>query len=75
MVAVLLLVIALVSAASVPVSADSRCDQHYDHTHGWGIWRRTDAYVEDGWDYHPVSHLWDHWVDHENSSKDWCDDY
>lgn len=79
--AVLLLVVAMVAVAVppapigvTPVSADSRCDQHYAHTHGGWFWRRTDAYDEDGWGINPRTRILDHWVDHENSDKDWCDD-
>lgn len=76
---VLLLVIAMVAVAVppapigvTPVSADSRCDHHYSHTHGFGIWRRTDAYSEDGDGLGPMGY-WTHWADHENSIRDWCD--
>ena len=74
LVAALLLVIALVSAGTVPVAADSRCDDDYDHTHGWGWWRRTDAWQAHGYGTNPNNELYDHWTDHENSPKDWCDD-
>ena len=77
--AVLLVVVAL-AAISIPpapigvapVSADSRCHQHYDHTHGWGLWRRTDAYQDHGTNYHWPVRKWGHWVDHENSREEWC---
>lgn len=70
--------VALLPSGSSPlgpeiVFADSRCDEHKDHTHGWGWWKRTDAYVDHGWDIGPLN-IMDHWVDHENSPKDWCDD-
>lgn len=79
--AVLLLVVAMAAVAVppapigvTPVSADSRCDQHYAHTHGIGFWRRTDAFSKHGWGINPHNGLLDHWADHENSVKDWCDD-
>lgn len=58
--------------AAIPAQADSRCDQHYSHTHGYGWWKRTDRFSShgngvNGWG------LYDHWADHENSSGDWCD--
>ena len=77
--AVLLLVVAMVAVAVppapigvTPVSADSRCDQHYAHTHGIGFWRRTDAYDEHGNGMGSMGY-WTHWADHENSDRDWCD--
>ena len=77
--AVLLVVVAL-AAISIPpaqigvapVSADSRCDQHYSHTHGW-FKTRTDRFTgQHGeslgrWGYIT------HWVRHTNSLIDWCD--
>lgn len=52
--------------------ADSRCDQHYSHTHGALWWERTDAFSSDGYGWNAWG-LWDHWADHENSDPDWCD--
>lgn len=54
------------------VSADSRCDQHYDHSHGMWWWYRVDAYSSHGNGVGPYGY-YTHWADHENSSKDWCD--
>jgi len=59
-------------APASPVSADSRCDSHSSHTHGWGFWQRTDRFSDHGNGINAWG-LWDHWVDHENSSFDWCD--
>lgn len=81
----LLLVVGLTAAGSaglVPfvsgslgpdtVSADTRCHEHYSHTHGWGRWRRTDAWSSHGTSHRPATNqLW-HWNDHENSSFKWC---
>ena len=71
--------VGLVPSGSSPlgpeiVFADSRCDDDYDHTHGWGWWRRTDAWQSHGYGINPNNGLFDHWTDHENSPKDWCDD-
>ena len=80
---VLLLVIALASGAAglIPfgsgplgpeaVSADSRCDEHYYHTHGAGWWMRTDAYSGGGYGLGPHGYV-TQWADHENSVRDWC---
>lgn len=57
---------------AAPVHADSRCDQHYSHTHGYSWWQRTDRYQSHGYGTNAWG-LWDHWADHENSSLDWCD--
>ena len=79
--AVLLVVVALAAVTIppapigvAPVSADSRCDEHYAHTHGGWWWTRTDAYDEDGWGINPRTRILDHWADHENSPPEWCDD-
>ena len=73
------LVVAALAAVSIspaplgvsPVSADSRCDEHYDHTHGWSFWRRKDAYDTHGSGIDVGGYIV-HWVRHENSSLDWC---
>ena len=77
--AVLLLVVAMVAVAVppapigvTPVSAHSRCDEHYSHSHGIGFWRRTDAFSKHGDGVGPKGY-WTHWADHENSDRDWCD--
>ena len=77
--AVVLVVAALVAVSVppapigvAPASADSRCDQHYSHTHGWLRWKRTDVYVRDGEAIGPYGYIV-HWVRHENSWRDWCD--
>lgn len=57
---------------ATPAGADSRCDQHYSHTHGYAWWQRTDRYSGHGNGVNAWG-LWDHWADHENSSLDWCD--
>ncbi|MYD92228.1 MAG: hypothetical protein F4Y02_00750 [Chloroflexi bacterium] len=54
------------------VSADSRCDQHYQHEHGMWWWHRVDAYTGHGDGIGPNGY-YTHWADHENSPKDWCD--
>lgn len=61
-----------VSTEPKTVFADSRCDQHYSHTHGYWFWQRTDAYTSHGNGTGPYGY-YTHWADHENSSKDWCD--
>ena len=77
--AVLLVVIALAAVTIppapigvAPVSADSRCDQHYLHTHGW-FRKRIDEFTG----YHGQSlgsrGYETHWVLHTNSVIDWCD--
>ena len=54
------------------VSADSRCHSHEDHTHGWGIWRRLDAFdTHDTILRASTNQKW-HYVDHENSVPAWC---
>lgn len=77
--AVLLLVLAMVAVAVppapigvTPVSADSRCDQHYSHSHGVGFWRRTDEYRKHGQGMGTRGYE-THWVLHSNSVSDWCD--
>ena len=73
-----LLVILTMAAVAIPtgagtstVSADSRCDQHYSHTHGSWFWKRTDAYSSHGNWWGPHGYI-THWADHENSTFDWC---
>ena len=52
------------------VSANSRCHQHYNHTHWFGL--RTDAWDSHGTTLRPsTNQLW-HWIDHENSNYKWC---
>ena len=78
--AVLLVVVAL-AAISIPpapigvapVSADSRCDEHYSHSHGYGLWRRTDHYTKKHGESLGSRGYITHWVLHTNSWRDWCD--
>ena len=76
--AVVLVVAALVAVSIppapigvAPVSANSRCDEHYDHTHGWAFWRRTDVFIQHGSGIGSSGYIV-HWVRHENSSLGWC---
>lgn len=76
--AVLLVVVAL-AAVSIPpapigvapVSANSRCDEHYEHSHGAWFWRRIDRYIQHGWGIDAGGYM-AHWVIHTNSGVDWC---
>ena len=54
-------------------SADSRCHQHYSHTH-YTVWpaTRTDEYSSHGTYLRPATNQNWHWIDHENSVYRWC---